>query len=70
MLDEATVERRLVALEAAVANLERRVQPAADDWLKKVIGSVRDIKTFDEALAYGKAYRQSDRPPDDTSGQS
>ncbi|MCI0462507.1 MAG: hypothetical protein L0Z62_36620 [Gemmataceae bacterium] len=65
MLDEAILERRLAALERAVADLQRRLAsvPVANNWLEKVTGSISDEAAFREALAFGCAFRSADRPP-------
>lgn len=73
MPTETSIEERLAAVEAAVAELKRRLEipepepvPApAPNWLEKVIGSVSDIEGFDEVLEYGRAFRHADRPADD-----
>jgi hypothetical protein len=48
----ATIEERLAALEAAVAELRdhRLIQPVALDWIEQVIGSFQDEPAFDERL--------------------
>jgi len=67
MLDEATLERRLRALEQAVADLQRQVegQPKTDNWPDNFIGSISDEAAFLEAMEYGRAFRQADRPEDE-----
>jgi hypothetical protein len=67
MTADETIEERLAALEATVAQLQRQilVLKAGPNWLDRVIGSVTDEEAFREALEYGRAYRQSDRPPDE-----
>jgi hypothetical protein len=62
-----TVEERLAELEAAVRELQRRLdsQAPAPDWLDRVIGSFKDEPAFQEVLEYGRALRQADRPPED-----
>lgn len=64
MLDETTLEQRLVILEHTVADLKRRIEsvPASNNWLEKVIGSISDEPAFLEALEYGKSLRYADRP--------
>ena len=66
MLDEATLERRLVALERAVADLQHQldIRPTSDHWLEALIGSISDEAAFLEALEYGREFRQADRPED------
>jgi hypothetical protein len=67
MLDEATLEQRLEALERAVADLQRRLigTPPPATWLEKVAGSISDESAFLEALEFGRAFREADRPPDE-----
>jgi hypothetical protein len=71
MLDEAILEQRLANLERAVADLERRVPatPSSGNWLEKVTGSISDEAAFLEALEFGRAFRNADRPPDDPGEQ-
>ncbi len=56
----ATIEERLAAVEAAVAELRdhRLIHPPAPDWLERVIGSFQDEPAFEEVLAYGRAIRK------------
>jgi len=66
MLDEATLERRLTALEQAVAEvrLDLAGYKADDNWLEIVTGSISDEPAFLEVLEFGRALRQSDRIED------
>lgn len=63
----ATIEERLAAVEAAVAELrdQRLVQPAAPDWLEQVVGSFQDEPAFEEVLAYGRAIRKGEMSVED-----
>jgi hypothetical protein len=63
---ETVLEQRLAAVERSVADLQRRIAggPGTTDWLDKVIGSVTDEAVFLEALEYGRAIRDADRPQD------
>ncbi len=63
---ERTVEERLAALEAAVAELQRRMGApvSMEDWLKSV-GSVTDLEAFDEACRLGREFRESQRLPEE-----
>ena len=67
MLDAATLEQRLITLEKIVLDLQNKVdtKPNANNWLEKLIGSISDDSAFLEALEYGRAFRQSDKPVDD-----
>jgi hypothetical protein len=70
MSKEEEFERRLAAVEQAVAELQRRLANAPDtqDWLSKL--AVRDVEGFEEVLKYGREYRYSDRPQDEDSEES
>jgi hypothetical protein len=67
MLDEATIESRLVSLEQTVSDLQLKVENKTiqEDWLQKLTGSISDEAAFLEAMEYGSAFRQSDRPVDE-----
>jgi hypothetical protein len=67
MLDTANLERRLMKLEQVVFDLQDKFEskPNSDNWLKSLIGSISDDSAFLEALEYGRAFRQSDKPIDD-----
>jgi hypothetical protein len=56
-----SVEDRLAALEAAMAELQLRVQPTQTrDWVEEFSGSFQDEPEFDKVLAYGQAIRRGD----------
>ena len=67
MLDTATLEKRLINLEQVVFDLQHKFEskPSSDNWLENLIGSISDDAAFLEALEYGRAFRQSDKPIDD-----
>ena len=69
MLDETSLEQRLVSLEQKVAELKRQmsVVPTTNNWLEKVTGSISDEQTFLKILEYGKSLRYADKPADETS---
>jgi hypothetical protein len=71
MLDEMLLEQRLAALERAVAELQQRLAVAApaSNWLENIGGRISDEATFLEAMELGRAFRQSDRPPDELNEQ-
>jgi hypothetical protein len=64
MLDEAALEKRLLDLEAEVASLKRQsqVRQGSGNWLEHLIGSISNEAVFDQILAYGRAFRDADRP--------
>ncbi|RUL86222.1 hypothetical protein [Tautonia sociabilis] len=59
---DTPIEQRLAAVEAAVAELQRRLPPTRESWLELVVGSFKDEPAFEEVLALGRAFRESDRP--------
>ena len=54
-------------IEQVVFDLQHKFdsKPSSDNWLDKLIGSISDDSAFLEALEYGRAFRQSDKPIDD-----
>ena len=54
MLDETTIEQRLVNLERTVTELKRLLiaSPTPSNWLEKVTGSISEEQTFLEVLKY------------------
>jgi hypothetical protein len=71
MFDEALFEKRLAAVEQAVADLQRRLAgtPPARSWLEELTGSISDESAFLEAMEFGRALRRADRPPDEPGEQ-
>lgn len=63
-MPDTNLERRVEAVEAAVRELQKAIEPGNHDWLKAVIGSMQDEPAFDEVLAYGREFRDSQRPPE------
>ena len=64
---EPTIEQRLAALEIAMAEIRRPPALARAPvllWLEKVSGIMTNKAAFEEMTAHGRAYRQTDRPPD------
>jgi hypothetical protein len=66
MTDTATLEQRLVRLEAEVTALKQqaKVNPTSGSWLDKLVGSISDDEGFEQVLEYGRAFRHHDRPSD------
>jgi hypothetical protein len=64
MIDTATLEQRLVVLEAEVTALKQqaKVNPTPGSWLDKLVGSISDDEGFEQVLEYGRTYRDHDRP--------
>ena len=61
MSDTPSVEERLAAAEAAIVQLQQRLESPAN-WLDRLAGSVGDDPAFDEVLAYGREYRAGGDP--------
>jgi hypothetical protein len=63
MLDETTLERRLVILEQEVSDLKQKLDssPTPANWLQKLTGSISDEAAFLEVLDYGRTFRQADK---------
>lgn len=65
MLDETVLEHRLLTLEQAVSALQHKVESKpSENWLGNLTGSISDEEAFLEALKYGWAFRQADKPTD------
>jgi hypothetical protein len=61
MTTNTSLEERLAAAEAAIAELQKQVvisQPT--NWLQQITGSFKDEPAFEEVLTYGRAIRQGD----------
>lgn len=71
MSDLPNLERRLEALERAVAEIQRWLAdaPAPGNWIEKISGSIPDVEAFREAMEYARAWRHADRPPDEPDEQ-
>ncbi|NJO50651.1 MAG: hypothetical protein HC840_15750 [Leptolyngbyaceae cyanobacterium RM2_2_4] len=62
MIPNASLEERLAAVEAAIAELQEKVaDPQPTDWLQQITGSFKDEPAFEEVLAYGRAIRKGDK---------
>lgn len=61
MTTNASLEERLAAVEAAIAQLQQQIVISQKiDWLQQITGSLKDEPAFEEVLAYGRAIRQGD----------
>ena len=59
---DTSIEERLKALEAAVAELKQQNIQPEPNWIEQITGSFKDDTIFDEVLAYGREFRYADRP--------
>jgi hypothetical protein len=61
MASNTSLEERLAAVEAAIAELQKQVMASQPtNWLQQITGSFKDEPAFEEVLAYGQAIRQGD----------
>jgi hypothetical protein len=61
MATSTSLEERLTAVEAAIAELRKQATTSqATDWLQQITGSFRDEPAFEDVLNYGRAIRQGD----------
>ena len=58
------LEQRLIALEAAVRELQEQLRHQVSRGVLPFIGSMRDYPEFEKAIEYGREFRESDRPPE------
>jgi hypothetical protein len=58
-----TLEERVAILEQEILALKRQLrQPAIVPWWEAINGVFADTPAFDETEAYGRQYRESQRP--------
>jgi hypothetical protein len=61
MATNASLEERLAAIEAAIAQLQQQTAISQQvNWLQQITGSLKDEPAFEEILAYGRAIREGD----------
>jgi hypothetical protein len=72
MLNETTLEQRLVILEQIVSDLKQKIdnQSTSENWLQKLVGSISDESALLESLEYGRTFRLSDKPVDENDKSS
>jgi hypothetical protein len=62
-----TLEERVAALEAEVARLKQTQSEAAESekpWWEQIRGRFKNDPAYQEAMRYGREYRESLRPSD------
>jgi hypothetical protein len=61
MATNTSLEERLAAVEAKLAQLQKQVvTPQPTNWLQQITGSFKDEPAFEDVIAYGRAIRQGD----------
>ena len=59
MTTSASLEERLAAVEAAIAEMQKQITASQQtNWLQQITGSFKDVPAFEEVLTYGRAIRQ------------
>jgi hypothetical protein len=59
------LEQRLIAVEAAVAELREQKKTTLDsNWLERIAGSCSDNPAFDEVVRLGREFRESHPYPE------
>jgi hypothetical protein len=64
MQTQASFEKRLAAVESAVAEIQCRLERVSltSNWLERFTGAFKDEPAFAEVVEYGRALRTGDRP--------
>jgi hypothetical protein len=66
MSNQTEIEQRLAAIEANITQLQQQISTTSQpNWIAQVTGTFRDEPAFDEILAYGREFRQADKPKTD-----
>ena len=67
MMPQTELEERLLAVEAALQEIQRRLATLAPspNWLDEIIGSFKDEPAFEEVIALGHAFREAQPYPDE-----
>ena len=66
MMTQTELEARLLAVEAALQEIQRRLATLAPspNWLDAIIGSCKDEPAFEEVIALGRAFREAQPYPE------
>lgn len=62
MTNQTDLEQRVAAVERTLAKLQKQVSASPPNWIKAITGIFKDEPAFDEVLAYGREFRQADKP--------
>jgi hypothetical protein len=67
MANQPDLEQRLAAVELTLSELQKQISASqTPNWIEAITGTFKDEPAFDEVLAYGREFRQSDKPqPED-----
>ena len=67
MMTQTELEERLLAVETALQEIQRRLATLLPTpyWLEAMSGSFKDDPAFEEVIALGRAFREAQPYPDD-----
>jgi hypothetical protein len=67
MMTQTELEERLLAVETALQEIQRRLATLlpAPHWLDAMSGAFKDDPAFEEVIALGRAFREAQPYPDD-----
>lgn len=66
-MTQTELEARLLAVEAALQEIQHRLATLlpTPHWLDAISGSCKDNPAFEEAMALGRAFRETQPYPDE-----
>ncbi len=65
MSSQTELEQRLAIVEVALSQLQQQISTTPSNWIAQIAGTFKDEPAFDEILAYGREFRQTEPPSTD-----
>jgi hypothetical protein len=65
MSSQTELEQRLAIVEVALSQLQQQISTTSPNWIAQISGTFKDEPAFDEILAYGREFRQTEPPSTD-----
>jgi hypothetical protein len=62
MSSQTELEQRLAIVEVALSQLQQQISTTHPNWIAQIAGTFKDEPAFDEILAYGREFRQTEPP--------
>jgi hypothetical protein len=63
MANQPDLEQRIAAVERTLFDLQKQISAnQSPNWIAAITGTFKDEPAFDEVLAYGREFRQADKP--------
>jgi hypothetical protein len=62
MSSQTELEQRLAIVEVALSQLQQQISTTPPNWIAQISGTFKDEPAFDEILAYGREFRQTEPP--------